>query len=152
MPVKCIDELKARTVELVLHAQPNLETANGATIRVANALGLGKETLRAWVRDHKDSRKAMPAESVDDLEGENCRLQAELAEEKRANEILKRASVCSRQTSTDHSSDRRFHRRQPSRARHHTYCACMPCQSLLRGLLRACVRRSMTATGNSGNV
>lgn len=123
MPVKCTDDLKARAVELVIRAQSDLETANGATIRVANALGLSNETLRAWVRKHKDSRKAMSTESVD-LRTRIAGLQAELAEVKRANEILKRASVFSRQSSTAHPGDRRLQRGQSSRARHHTYCAC----------------------------
>lgn len=43
--MKCTDELKACSVELVIIAQLNPESANGATIRVANALGLSKETL-----------------------------------------------------------------------------------------------------------
>lgn len=93
LPVKYTDELKARAVELVIHAQADPDTANGAITRVANELGLSKETLRVWVRKHKDSGKATPAESVD-LEAENRRLRAELAEAKRANEILKRASAC----------------------------------------------------------
>ncbi|PCC44086.1 hypothetical protein [Brevibacterium aurantiacum] len=54
------------------------------------------------MREHKHSRKGMSAESADDLEDENRRLQAELGEAKRSNEILKRASVFSRQASTDH--------------------------------------------------
>ncbi|RAE67510.1 IS3 family transposase, partial [Burkholderia multivorans] len=68
------------------------EPANGPLPRVAGELGLSKETLRVWVRKHKDSGKATPTESVD-LEAENRRLRAELAEAKRANEILKRASA-----------------------------------------------------------
>lgn len=92
MPVKYTDELKVRAVELVIHAQADPDTANGAIARVANELGLSKETLRVWVRKHKDSGKASPVESVD-LEAENRRLRAELAEAKRANEILKRASA-----------------------------------------------------------
>ena len=92
MPVKYTDELKTRAVELVLHAQADPDSANGAITRVANELGLSKETLRVWVRKHKDSGRATPAESVD-LEAENRRLRAELAEAKRANEILKRASA-----------------------------------------------------------
>ena len=79
MPVKYTDELKARAVELVVHAQADPETANGAVTRVANELGLSKETLRVWVRKHKDSGKATPAESVG-LEAENRRLRAELAD------------------------------------------------------------------------
>jgi transposase len=92
LPVKYTDELKARAVELVIHAQADPDTANGAITRVANELGLSRETLRVWVRKHKDSGKATPAESVD-LEAENRRLRAELAEAKRVNEILKRASA-----------------------------------------------------------
>lgn len=92
MPVKYTDELKARAVELVMHAQADPETASGAITRVANELGLSKETLRVWVRKHKDSGRATPTQSVD-LEAENRRLRAELTEAKRANEILRRASA-----------------------------------------------------------
>jgi transposase len=92
MPVKYTDELKARAVELVIHAQADPNTANGAIARVAKELGVSKEALRVWVRKHKDSGKATPADSVD-LEAENRRLRAELAESKRANEILRRASA-----------------------------------------------------------
>jgi transposase len=92
LPVKYTDELKARAVELVIHAQADPDTANGAITRVAKELGLSKETLRVWVRKHKESGEATPTESVD-LETENRRLRAELAEAKRANEILRRASA-----------------------------------------------------------
>lgn len=92
MPVKYTDELKARAVELVMHAQADPETASRAITRVANELGLSKETLRVWVRKHKDSGRATPTQSVD-LEAENRRLRAELTEAKRANEILRRASA-----------------------------------------------------------
>ena len=147
MPVKYTDELKARAVPLVIHAQADPDTANGAITRVANELGLSKETLRVWVRKHKDSGKATPAESVD-LEAENRRLRAELAEAKRANEILKRASAClPRRSSTAHRrggtsrlrGNRRLHRRQSSRVRHHTnrarpvrYCGRDCCELVLR--------------------
>ncbi|MGW9003904.1 transposase [Brevibacterium casei] len=90
--MKYTDELRARAVELVIHAQADPETANGAITRVAKELGLSKEPLWVWVRKHKESGKSTPTESVD-LEAENRRLRAELAEAKRANEILRRASV-----------------------------------------------------------
>ena len=63
MPVKYTDELKARAVELVMHAQADPDSANGAITRVANELGLSKETLRVWVRKHKDSGNATPTRS-----------------------------------------------------------------------------------------
>ena len=72
--------------------RPILRPRAGQSPRVANELGLSKETLRVWVRKHKDSGRATPTESVD-LEAENRRLRAELTEAKRANEILRRASA-----------------------------------------------------------
>lgn len=92
MPVKYTDELRARAVDLVLTAQSNPDTSHGAITRVADELGLSKETLRVWVRKHKDIGTSSPAESTD-LATENRRLRAELTESKRANEILKRASA-----------------------------------------------------------
>ena len=92
MPVKYTDELKQRAVELVIHAQADPDTAHGAVTRIANELGVSKESLRVWVRNHKDSGADTPAESVD-LAAENRRLRAELAEAKRANDILKKASA-----------------------------------------------------------
>ena len=92
MPVKYTDELKARAVDLVLTAQADRDTSHGAITRVADELGLSKETLRMWVRKHKDTGASSPAESTD-LAAENRPLRAELAESKRANEILRRASA-----------------------------------------------------------
>lgn len=92
MPVKYSDEVKARAVELVLHAQSDPDTSHGAVSRIAKQLDLNKETLRNWVRNHKNSGAKTPAASMD-LEAENRRLRTELAESKRANEILRRASI-----------------------------------------------------------
>ena len=92
MPVKYTDEMKTRAVDLVIRAQQDPATATGAVTRVANELGMSKETLRVWVRKHKESGAATAAESVD-LEAENRRLRRRLAEVERANEILKRASA-----------------------------------------------------------
>lgn len=64
LPVKYTDELRARVVDLVIDAQADPETANRETIRVANQLGLSKQTLRVWVRKHKDTGKATPAGRV----------------------------------------------------------------------------------------
>ena len=59
MPPKFSPELKARAVELVLHAQA--DPATGATRRVADELGLNSETLRSWVAQHKRSGATTPA-------------------------------------------------------------------------------------------
>ncbi|MGO3647961.1 MAG: transposase [Candidatus Corynebacterium faecigallinarum] len=92
MPSKYTPELKARAIELVLHAQGDPDTARGAVSRIADELNISRETLRIWVRTHKESGMSAPTESVD-LEAENRRLRKELAESQRANEILKKASA-----------------------------------------------------------
>lgn len=92
MPSKYTPELKTRAIELVLHAQADPDTARGAVARIADELNLNRETLRVWLRRHKESGASTPAESVD-LEAENRRLRKELAEAQRANEILKKASA-----------------------------------------------------------
>ncbi|MGP5434927.1 IS3 family transposase, partial [Corynebacterium variabile] len=68
------------------------DTARGAVSRIADELNISRETLRIWVRTHKESGMSAPTESVD-LEAENRRLRKELAESQRANEILKKASA-----------------------------------------------------------
>ncbi|GAA1932979.1 hypothetical protein GCM10009689_10660 [Brevibacterium antiquum] len=69
MPVKYTDELKTRAVELVIHAQADPSTASGAITRLANELGLSKETLRVWVREHKDYAGVACQGRVDDGSG-----------------------------------------------------------------------------------
>ncbi|WP_413456528.1 transposase (plasmid) [Glutamicibacter sp. FR1] len=76
----------------MIHAQADPSTANGAIRRVAKELGLSGETLRTWVRNYKNSGATTPAQSID-LDAGNKRLRAELAETKRANEILKKAAT-----------------------------------------------------------
>lgn len=67
-----------------------------------------KETLRVWVRKHKETGAGSPAESID-LEAENRRLRTELAGTKRANDILKKASAFSRRSQAAHRNDRQIH-------------------------------------------
>ena len=65
-----------------------------ALIAVATSLGISDGTLRNWTRTPRPlattSSSAPPRES---LEEENRRLRRELAETRRANEILKKASA-----------------------------------------------------------
>ena len=93
MPVKHTDELKQRAVEFAIHAWADPDTSHGAVTRIANELGVSKEALRVWVRNHKNPGAHTPADSVD-LATENRRLRTELAEAKHTNGILKKASVC----------------------------------------------------------
>ncbi|KAB1643507.1 transposase [Gulosibacter chungangensis] len=80
MPAKYSKELKSRAVELVLHAQSDPETAHGANQRIAEELGLNSETLRGWVAAYKRSKAANTPVKPVDLEAENRRLRAELAD------------------------------------------------------------------------
>ncbi|MGP5082980.1 transposase, partial [Corynebacterium variabile] len=77
MPSKYTPELKTRATELVLFAQADPDTARGAVPRIADELNISRETLRIWVRKHKESGVPTPAESVD-LEAENRRLRKEI--------------------------------------------------------------------------
>ena len=111
MPVKYTDELRARAVELVIHAQADPATANGSITRVAKELGLSKETLRVWVRKHKDpagshrrslwiwNRKTDACGRSWPKPGEQTRSCAE-------------HRLSSRRSSTAHQGDRRLHRRE----------------------------------------
>ncbi len=60
-----------------------------ASIRVvAESLGCGPETLRAWCHQATTASKATPAPAPDESLGEeNRRLRRELAEARRANEM-----------------------------------------------------------------
>ncbi|CAM3582226.1 transposase [Dermacoccus barathri] len=63
-----------------------------ALLAVATSLGISDQTLRGWTRSPRvtSATAAPPRES---LEEENRRLRRELAETRRANEILKKASA-----------------------------------------------------------
>jgi transposase len=83
-PRKYPDELRDRAVRLVRE-----DNQRGAIARVADRLGINRETLRNWVQ--ADRRRTEQPETVD-LEAENARLRRALAEAERDREILKAAS------------------------------------------------------------
>ena len=58
---------------------------------IAPQLGVGEETLRMW--SNRYAHEITQAPAGEDLQQENKRLKRELAEAKRANEILKAASA-----------------------------------------------------------
>ena len=85
-------EEKARAVRLVRQLRKELGTNHGTIQRVADQIGCGVESLRTWVKqaDIDDGVEAgvTTAEQlrIKELEQENREL-------RRANEVLKRASV-----------------------------------------------------------
>jgi len=91
-PQKYPDEMRERAVRMVLEIQEQSGERYGVITRVARELGIGPESLRTWVNQAEvDSGRRSGTSSVDaqriaELERENKEL-------RRANDILKAASV-----------------------------------------------------------
>jgi transposase len=86
-------ELKERAVRMVAEIMPEQESEWAAMGRVAELLGVGTaETVRKWVRQAEVDAGARPGMSSEESV-EVRRLKREVAELKRANAILKAASV-----------------------------------------------------------
>lgn len=83
---------KDRAVRAVRQLRKELGTEHGTVQRVADQLGIGTESLRAWVRQadidagEKPGTTSADAARIKELEQENREL-------RRANEILKKASA-----------------------------------------------------------
>ncbi|BCJ69587.1 hypothetical protein GCM10009779_38840 [Polymorphospora rubra] len=86
-------ELRERAVRMVAEVRPNYESEWAAITAVASRLGIGTaETLRSWVRRAEvDAGRRVGVTSEESAELK--RLRRENAELRRANEILKAASV-----------------------------------------------------------
>jgi transposase len=81
-------ELRARAVRLYRDSDPK------PTIRtLAEQLGIHPETLRTWVRQDEADHGERHDWPTTDMAEENRRLRQEVAELRRANEILKAASL-----------------------------------------------------------
>ena len=92
MPKKYTPELRERAVRMVLERQATQGGPRSHSIRaVAPQLDVSEETLRMWCNRHGHEIEQIPA--GEDLQQENKRLKRELAEAKRASEILRAASA-----------------------------------------------------------
>jgi transposase len=86
-------ELRARAVRMVAELTPDYPSQYAAITEVAKKLGIGTaETLRKWVRRAEVDAGARPGTTSAE-HAEIKRLKRENAELRRANEILKAASV-----------------------------------------------------------
>jgi transposase len=86
------DELRERAVRMVLEVRRETGERHGTITRVARELGVGAESLRHWVNQaeidsgRKTGTSSVDAQRIAQLERENREL-------RRANDILKAASV-----------------------------------------------------------
>lgn len=92
-PSKYPEELRERAVRMVAEVRPEYESQWAAITAVAGMLSIGTpETLRTWIRrDEVDAGKRPGVTS--EIAAEDKALRKEVAELRRANEILKAASA-----------------------------------------------------------
>ena len=86
------DELRERAVRMVLEIRAETGTNCGAVVRVAERLGINKETLRGWVNQADVDHGRRPGLSTTDA-ARVAELEAEVKDLRRANEILRTASI-----------------------------------------------------------
>ena len=85
-------EEKAQAVRLVRQLRAELGTDHGTVQRIANQLGYGVESVRAWVRQADVDEGVKPGTSSDEAARVKA-LEQEVKELRRANSILKSASA-----------------------------------------------------------
>lgn len=86
------EEQKAQAVRLVRQLRDELGSDEGVVGRVARQLGYGAESVRSWVKQADIDQRTKPGTTTADAERIK-QLEQENRELKRANEILRRASV-----------------------------------------------------------
>ena len=86
------DTEKAQAVRLVRELRKELGTEHGTVYRVANQLGYGVESVRAWVNQADVDDGAKPGISSEEA-ARIKELEQEVKELRRANSILKSASA-----------------------------------------------------------
>jgi transposase len=91
-PTRFSAEQRARAVRLVAEAVPNYPSEWAAITSVATKLGASAETVRKWVRRAEVDSGNRPGLTSEE-HAEIKRLRREVAELRRANEILKAASA-----------------------------------------------------------
>ncbi|HEU4422786.1 MAG TPA: IS3 family transposase [Pilimelia sp.] len=91
-PSRYSADFRARAVRLVAEARAEHDTEWAAMTSVASKLGVSAETVRKWVRQAEVDSGRRPGVGSDES-AELKRLRRENAELRRANEILKAASV-----------------------------------------------------------
>jgi len=91
-PQKYPDELRERAVRMVFEIRRETGDKQGTVTRVARELGIGTESLRQWVNRAEVDSGRRPGTSSADAQ-RIAQLERENRELRRANDILKAASV-----------------------------------------------------------
>lgn len=92
-PSKYPEELRERAVRMVAEIRPDYGSQWAAITAVAGKLGIGTpETVRTWVRRSEVESGHRVGVTVEQA-AELARLKREVAELRRANEILKAAAI-----------------------------------------------------------
>ena len=87
------DELRERAVRMVVEVRPQYPSQWAAITAVAGMLGIGTpETLRTWIGRAEVDAGQRPG-VTSELAAENKQLRKDIAELRRANEILKAAAI-----------------------------------------------------------
>ena len=92
MNQKYSPEMRDRALRMLDEAKPDHPNLMAAVRHVADLLGMSPETLRVWHRRREVDAGERPGVPTDVAE-ENKRLRRENAELRKANEVLKAASV-----------------------------------------------------------
>lgn len=92
MPKKFEPETRERALRMLAEAMPEHENKSAAVRHVAGLLGMSPETLRTWARRIEIDTGKAPGVKTDVVE-ENRQLKRQVAELRKANEVLKAASV-----------------------------------------------------------
>jgi transposase len=85
-------ELRERAVRMYFEAVDRAGERHGVVTRVAQQLGIGAESLRNWIRQAEVDRGDRRGTRTEDTQ-RMAELEREVRELRRANEILKAASV-----------------------------------------------------------
>jgi len=92
-PSRYPDELRERAVRMVAEVRLQYSSQWAAITAVAGMLGIGTpETLRTWIRRAEVDAGQRPG-VTSELAAENKQLRKDIAELRRANEILKAAAI-----------------------------------------------------------